>query len=99
MVPTPRAQDLPAQAGFVRLSRRSGLAAGRFRGAHRNHSQAQHTGTTHRHNSQAQLTRTTQQENVMASLTPIILFGALFLLALYLGGAACDTAANARKKQ
>lgn len=35
----------------------------------------------------------------MASLTPIILFGALFLLALYLGGAACDTAAEARKNQ
>ncbi len=35
----------------------------------------------------------------MASLTPIIIFGLLFLLALYLGGAACDTAAEARKNQ
>lgn len=35
----------------------------------------------------------------MASLTPIILFGALFLLSLYLGGAACDSAAEARKNQ
>jgi hypothetical protein len=35
----------------------------------------------------------------MASFTPIILFGALFLASLYLGGLACDTAANARKNQ
>ncbi len=35
----------------------------------------------------------------MASLTPIILFGFLFVLSLYLGGVACDTAANARKNQ
>lgn len=33
----------------------------------------------------------------MASLTPIILFGALFVLALYLGGQAMDTAAANRK--
>ena len=33
----------------------------------------------------------------MASLTPIIVFGALFLLALYLGGQAMDTAAASRK--
>lgn len=33
----------------------------------------------------------------MASLTPIIVFGALFILALYLGGQAMDTAAASRK--
>jgi hypothetical protein len=33
----------------------------------------------------------------MASLTPIILFGGLFLLALYMGGQAMDTAAANRK--
>ena len=33
----------------------------------------------------------------MASLTPIILFGGLFILALYLGGQAMDTAAANRK--
>ncbi len=35
----------------------------------------------------------------MASFTPIILFGALFILAFYLGGQACDSAAEARKNQ
>ena len=35
----------------------------------------------------------------MASLTPIIVFGGLFLCALYIGGAAMDTAAQARKDQ
>jgi len=33
----------------------------------------------------------------MASFTPIIIFGALFVLALYLGGQACDTAVAGRK--
>jgi hypothetical protein len=35
----------------------------------------------------------------MASLTPIIVFGALVILAIYLGGAAMDSAAQARKSQ
>jgi len=35
----------------------------------------------------------------MASLIPIILFGALVILAIYLGGQACDSAAEARKNQ
>lgn len=34
---------------------------------------------------------------LIAKLTPIILFGGLFLLALYLGGQAMDTAASSRK--
>jgi len=33
----------------------------------------------------------------MAALTPIIVFGALFLCSIYLGGAAMDTAAASRK--
>ena len=33
----------------------------------------------------------------MASLTPIILFGGLFIFALYMGGQAMDTAAANRK--
>lgn len=34
---------------------------------------------------------------MIANLTPIILFGGLFLLALYMGGQAMDTAAASRK--
>jgi len=33
----------------------------------------------------------------MANLTPIIVFGALFVFAIYLGGQAMDTAAASRK--
>jgi hypothetical protein len=33
----------------------------------------------------------------IASLTPIIVFGGLFILAMYLGGQAMDTAASSRK--
>lgn len=35
----------------------------------------------------------------MASLTPIILFGALVILAIVMGGAAMDMAAENRKNQ
>ena len=35
----------------------------------------------------------------MAAMTPIILFGGLFILALYMGGAAMDMAAANRKAQ
>ena len=35
----------------------------------------------------------------MASLTPIILFGGLVILAIVMGGAAMDMAADARKNQ
>jgi hypothetical protein len=36
---------------------------------------------------------------MIANLTPIILFGSLFILSLYMGGAACDMAAANRKAQ
>jgi hypothetical protein len=42
----------------------------------------------------------TKQEKFMdliASLTPIIVFGGLFIFAIYLGGQAMDTAASSRK--
>jgi len=35
----------------------------------------------------------------MASFIPIILFSGLVILAIYLGGVACDSAAEARKNQ
>lgn len=35
----------------------------------------------------------------MASLTPIILFGALVVLAIYIGGTSMDEAAKNRKQQ
>lgn len=35
----------------------------------------------------------------MASLTPIILFGALVILAIFMGGTAMDEAAKNRKQQ
>ena len=34
----------------------------------------------------------------MAAATPFILFGILVVLAIYLGGEACDVAAKARKQ-